>query len=123
MELNWREISDIIYEVIDLTQEKLIRWQAYDDDGITTYTIELGLGCITISRQYESMDDEYDYSLRINNSAGEEIYACLTEFENRTNQKQLHKLYDVAEDSFLQRQATIDSIKEAISKIKSENIF
>lgn len=123
MDINWNEINNIIYDVIDITNEKLVKWNMYSDDGINTYFIDLGKGRIAICRQYESMDDEYDYIMTIFNEVGEEIYGCSTGYEDRENQTLLQHLYDVAENSNLQRQATMDSIKQAISKIKSDNFI
>ncbi len=121
--MDWSEISRIIYDVIDITKEKLIKWNVYSDNGISTYFIDLGKGRISICRQYESMDDEYDYTMTIYNEVGEEIYGFVTGFHDRQNQKLLEELYDVAENSNLQRQATMESIKQAIEQIKLDSFI
>ena len=123
MEMSWFEISDIILNVIQITKDNLVKWNAFSDNGINTFFIDLGSGRLSIWRQYESMDDEYDYAISIDNGVGETIYSYSTEFQNRENQHILQELYYVAENSHLQRQATISSMRDAIERLKSGNIF
>lgn len=120
--MNWFEIQDIIRDIIDLTKENLVKWSSYDD-GFKTLFLDLGTGRIAISRQYESMDDEYDYDFQVFNVSGEVIENFITGYEDREYQYMLKELYDVAENSSLQRQATIDSMRAAIGKLKSNRPF
>lgn len=121
--MEWFEIHDIIRDVIELTKDDLVKWNSYDDNGFKTFYIDLGNGRIAISRQYESMDDEYDYDVQIFNGSGEMIENFFSAYENRENQFMLGELYEVAENSNLQRKTTINSIRAAISKLKSDNVF
>ena len=121
--MTWIEINDIIYNAIGITRDNLVKWNSYKDNGINTFFIELGSGRLSIWRQYESMDDEYDYIITIQNGVGEIIYTYSTGFQERENQQILQELYDVAENSNLQRQATINSMRDAIARLKSGNIF
>lgn len=121
--MEWFEIHDIIRGVIEITKDSLVKWNSYDKDGFKTFYLDLGTGRITISRQYESMDDEYDYILELHNGAGEVIENFYTTFEDRGNQFLFQELFDVAENSNLQRQATISSMRAAIARLKSGETF
>lgn len=121
--MDWKEMERIINDIIEITKRNLVRWNTEYSNGVPYYTTMIGVAQISISRQYESMDDEYDYSFNIYNSNGDSIYFITTSFQDRDNQQMLNSLFEAAENSSLQRQMTFDSIKETIKQIKSQNIF
>lgn len=121
--MEWFEISDIIRGVIEITKDSLVKWKSFDNEGFKIFYLEIGTGRVTITRQYESMDDEYDYIMELRNKAGDVIENFYTGYEDRGNQFILQELYDVAENSYLQRQATLNSMRDAIAKLKSGDVF
>lgn len=110
------DITSILTDILNLTKDNKIRWTSTSTDA--QFMTTLGDASITIDQFSITLNANY-YTLSIYNNKGNIIYNYDTsQCEDITISSLIEKIYNVAENLFYRRDETIQSIKNALLKIK-----
>lgn len=109
------DITAILTDILNLTKDNKIRWTSTSTDA--QFMTTLGDASIIIDQFSMGQNANY-YTLSIYNNKGNVIYHYdTTQCEDVTISSLIEKIYIAAENLFYKRDETIQSIKNALSKI------